>query len=126
MVLSQPDTEWARDCCSGILKGWQVDRLEVARPANSDGEGRGPVGELLIWNKPVERVTVPVQSEALMKEVARLQDAGALPTHVTPSQLADFAYGNTKIENKNMTRKVAKEAVDKLLTAASDDNCGLA
>lgn len=126
VVISQPDTEWARDCCSSILKGWQVDKIQVGRPINSDGQGRGPVGELLIWNKPVERVTVPVQSEALMKEVARLQDAGALPTHVTPSQLADFAYGNTKIENKNMTRKVAKEAVDKLLTAASDDNCGLA
>jgi hypothetical protein len=30
----------------------------VGRPINSDGQGRGPVGELLIWNKPVERVSV--------------------------------------------------------------------
>ena len=67
VVLSQPDTEWARDCCSGILKGWQVDRLEVARPANSDGEGRGPVGELLIWNKPLERVTVPVDIDLRLR-----------------------------------------------------------
>ena len=52
VILSQPDTEWARDCCSSILWGWQVDRLEVGRPINSDGGGRGPVGELLIWNKP--------------------------------------------------------------------------
>jgi site-specific DNA-adenine methylase len=58
VILSQPDTEWARDCCASLLKGWQVDRLEVGRPINSDGQGRGPVGELLIWNKPVERVSV--------------------------------------------------------------------
>jgi DNA adenine methylase len=60
VVISQPDTEWARDCCSSILKGWQVDKIQVGRPINSDGEGRGPVGELLVWNKPVERVMVPV------------------------------------------------------------------
>lgn len=52
VLLSQPDTEWARDCCASILKGWQVDKLEVRRSINSDGQGRGPVEELLIWNKP--------------------------------------------------------------------------
>lgn len=56
-----------------------------------------------------------LRSEALLHEVTRLQDAGALPTRVTREQLIDFAYGNTKIENKKMTRKVAKEAVDQLL-----------
>jgi DNA adenine methylase len=61
VVLSQPDTEWARDCCSSLLKGWQVDRVEVGRPANSDGKGRGPVGELLIWNKPAERSIVDMK-----------------------------------------------------------------
>lgn len=69
VVLSQPDTEWARDCCSSILKGWQVDRLEVARPANSDGEGRGPVGELLIWNKPVERVMVSAEPSRIVMNI---------------------------------------------------------
>jgi DNA adenine methylase len=58
VILSQPDTEWARDCCASLLKGWQVDQLEVGRPINSDGQGRGPVRELLIWNKPAERVSV--------------------------------------------------------------------
>lgn len=66
VVISQPDTEWARDCCSSILRGWQVDKIQVRRPINSDGEGRGPVGELLIWNKPVERVTVPVNDGGLV------------------------------------------------------------
>jgi DNA adenine methylase len=63
LVLSQPDTEWARDCCSSLLKGWQVDRVEVGRPANSDGKGRGPVGELLIWNKPAERAIVDIKPQ---------------------------------------------------------------
>jgi len=61
VILSQPDTEWARDCCSSLLKGWQVDKLEVGRPINSDGQGRGPVGELLIWNKPAETVVVDMR-----------------------------------------------------------------
>lgn len=74
VVLSQPDTEWARDCCSSILKGWQVDRLEVARPANSDGEGRGPVGELLIWNKPVERVMVPAEPSPIVLNITVAPD----------------------------------------------------
>jgi hypothetical protein len=56
-----------------------------------------------------------LRSEALLREVSRLQDSGALPTRVTREQLIDFAYGNTKIENKKITRKIAKEAVDKLL-----------
>jgi DNA adenine methylase len=67
VILSQPDTEWARDCCAQLLKGWQVDSLGVGRPVNSDGEGRGPVGELLIWNKPVERVTVPVDIDPRLR-----------------------------------------------------------
>lgn len=67
VVLSQPDTEWSRDCCAQLLKGWQVDSLGVGRPVNSDGEGRGPVGELLIWNKPVERVTVPVDIDLRLR-----------------------------------------------------------
>jgi DNA adenine methylase len=67
VVISQPDTEWARDCCSSILKGWQVDKIQVGRPINSDGQGRGPVGELLIWNKPVERVTVPVDIDLRLR-----------------------------------------------------------
>ena len=25
VILSQPDTEWALDCCSSILRGWQVE-----------------------------------------------------------------------------------------------------
>jgi hypothetical protein len=57
------------------------------------------------------------RSEELLREVARLQDAGMLPTHVTREQLIDFAYGNASIENENITRKVAEEAVDALLQA---------
>lgn len=56
VVISQPDTPWARDCAAAILPGWQIDAIGVARPINSDGGGRGPVGELLIWNAPGEPV----------------------------------------------------------------------
>ena len=101
VVLSQPDTEWARDCCSGILKGWQVDRLEVARPANSDGEGRGPVGELLIWNKPVEKAWVPVTGTV------------------------NFSCGQDKPVERVMAPAEPSPIVLNI-TVASDDNCGLA
>ena len=67
VVLSQPDTEWSRDCCAQLLKGWQVDSLGVGRPVNSDGEGRGPVGELLIWNKPVELVMAQVDIDLRLR-----------------------------------------------------------
>lgn len=90
VVLSQPDTEWARDCCASLLKGWQVDKLKVGRPINSDGQGRGPVGELLIWNKPVERV---ITYADLKDAVTSMRDAPApmfkLPTfHVSPAEFA--------------------------------------
>ena len=48
VVLSQPDTEWARSLAAEALPGWTVEALDVGRPINSDGDGRQPVGELLI------------------------------------------------------------------------------
>lgn len=84
VVLSQPDTEWARDCCSSILPGFQVDRIEVGRPINSDGKGRGPVGELLIWNKPTTTRMVDMQEAIKLLRtgeidgIAIIEDEGSL------------------------------------------------
>lgn len=88
VILSQPDTEWARDCCSSILRGWQVDRLDVGRPINSDGGGRGPVGELLIWNKPRD-----ITYADLKDAVATMRDAPVTmfkleTVHVSPAEFA--------------------------------------
>ena len=103
VVISQPDTEWARDCCASILKGWQVDKIQVGRPINSDGQGRGPVGELLIWNKPVDKVWVPV--------------AGTI----------NFSCGQDKPVERVMAPAEPSLIVLNITTdPIPDDNCGLA
>jgi hypothetical protein len=51
--------------------------------------------------------------EELLQEVRRLQDAGVLPSHPTPDQRADWAFGNTKIENSDVTREMAERAVER-------------
>ena len=48
VVLSQPDTEWARQLAAQVLKGFEVVELTTPRPGNSDGEGRDPAKELLV------------------------------------------------------------------------------
>lgn len=50
ILLCQPDTDWARDLAEQILPGWEVSEVKMARSVNSDGQGRAPVGELLIWS----------------------------------------------------------------------------
>ena len=50
VALSQPDTAWARELARDLLPGFAVEALKLPRPANVDGRGRGPVGELLIHN----------------------------------------------------------------------------
>lgn len=50
VLLCQPDTDWARDLAEQILPGWEVSEVKMARSVNSDGQGRAPVGELLIWS----------------------------------------------------------------------------
>jgi len=50
--------------------------------------------------------------EELRKEVRRLQDAGKLPTQPSRAQRVDWAYGQTKIENSNVTRADAEAGVD--------------
>ena len=61
---------------------------------------------------------MPKSYEALCIQVRALQDRGELPTHVTREQAADWAYGNTKIENDAVTRDMADAAAIKLV---SDD-----
>lgn len=50
--------------------------------------------------------------EELFAMVTQLQDEGRLPTHVTRAQAIDWAYGNTKIENPDVTRKMVEAAMD--------------
>jgi hypothetical protein len=55
--------------------------------------------------------------EELLAEVRLLQDAGKLPVRPTREQRIDWAYGNTKIENSDITREMAERAVDEKLAA---------
>ncbi len=55
--------------------------------------------------------------EELLAEVTRLQDQGELPLHPTRDQRIDWAYGNTKIENADITREMAERAVDSKLSS---------
>ncbi|MGH7328480.1 MAG: hypothetical protein ACREJX_09030 [Polyangiaceae bacterium] len=50
--------------------------------------------------------------EQLLSEVTRLQDQGRVQLHPTRAQRIDWAYGNTKIENANIRREMAEQAVD--------------
>lgn len=50
--------------------------------------------------------------ERLYAKVRELQGQGKLPTRVTRDQAIDWAYGNTKIENPNITREMVAEAYD--------------
>lgn len=53
--------------------------------------------------------------EQLLAEVKRLQAEGKVPTTPNKAQIIDFAYGNTKVENQKITRKIATRAVTALL-----------
>jgi hypothetical protein len=55
--------------------------------------------------------------EELLAVVRLLQDAGKLPVRPTREQRIDWAYGNTKIENSDVTREMAERAVDEKLAA---------
>ena len=50
--------------------------------------------------------------DELLAEVTRLQDEGLLPMRPNRAQMVDWAYGNTKIENDDITREMAEHAVD--------------
>lgn len=50
--------------------------------------------------------------ESLYAQVRALQDQGVLPNRVTREQAIDWAYGNTKIENPDITREMVAEGYD--------------
>lgn len=50
--------------------------------------------------------------EELLDQVRKLQSAGSVPVQPTREQRVDWAYGNTKIENADVTREMAERAVD--------------
>ena len=49
-VLCQPDSPLARELAGRLLPSWRIDVVPMRRSVNSDGQGRKPVGELLIWS----------------------------------------------------------------------------
>lgn len=51
--------------------------------------------------------------EELLKAVKRLQLQGDLPTAPTDEQRADWAYGNTVIENSEVTFDMARRAAQR-------------
>ena len=51
--------------------------------------------------------------EELMAQVQRLQDEGKLSKHLTAEEKIDWAYGNTVIENPDVTRQMVEEAYEK-------------
>lgn len=50
----------------------------------------------------------------LSERVKELQAEGKLPTEPTDEQRIDWAYGNTVIENPDITREMVAEIVSKL------------
>lgn len=57
------------------------------------------------------RHTVNATYEQLVVEVKRLQSEGSLPTQPTQAQRVSWAYGQTKLENSDVTREDAVQAV---------------
>ena len=53
--------------------------------------------------------------EELCKEVQRLQDEAKLPRRPDRDQMIDWAYGNTVIENEDITVDMVEKAVDEKL-----------
>jgi hypothetical protein len=50
--------------------------------------------------------------EELRAQVLKLQAEGALPKTLSRDEKIDWAYGNTVIENENVTRQMVEEAYD--------------
>jgi hypothetical protein len=50
--------------------------------------------------------------DELLAEVQRLRRAGILPAHLTREERIDWAYGNTKLANADVTRDFVERAVD--------------
>lgn len=50
--------------------------------------------------------------EDLIAEAKKLQDEGTLPRKPTREQRISWAYGQTKLENSDVTRQDAVRAVD--------------
>ena len=51
--------------------------------------------------------------ERLKGRVQEMKDQKHKATGPSDKDRADWAYGNTKMENRSVTRKMAREAVDK-------------
>jgi hypothetical protein len=50
--------------------------------------------------------------EELLAQVIKLRAQGRLPLQLTREEIIDWAYGNTKIENDDITREMVAIAVD--------------
>jgi hypothetical protein len=51
--------------------------------------------------------------DVLMQQIVRMQAEGKLPTKVTREQMVDWVYGNSAIENADVTREIVERAVDR-------------
>jgi hypothetical protein len=49
----------------------------------------------------------------LVEEIRRLQDDGHLPTRPDHAQIVDWVYGNTVIENDDITRDMVERAASR-------------
>jgi hypothetical protein len=50
--------------------------------------------------------------ERLLAQVQRLQEDGTISRTLTAQERADWAYGNAVIENADVTREMARRAVE--------------
>lgn len=50
--------------------------------------------------------------EELKEKIRQLQEAGQLSKSLSPEEKMDWAYGNTVIENKSVTREMVRAAYD--------------
>ncbi len=49
----------------------------------------------------------------MLAEVRRQQEIGAIPRQASAEQRIDWAYGNTKIENEDVTMEMARRVVSR-------------
>jgi hypothetical protein len=73
-------------------------------------------GELISTKESGIRAEVPAMKrsyEELTIKIKELQREGTLPVWPTNEQRADWAFGNTAIENDQVTRKMAQDAAAK-------------
>lgn len=86
LALVAPGVTWLL-----VVAGWLVTHASAQRRARRQEE---------------------LQYEALRAQVSKLQEKGSLPKKLTRDDAVDWVYGNTAIENPNITRAMVERAYD--------------